>query len=1018
MIATAPESVQQRRRLNSNSPRVTPTKQPLTRPMSQSNEDRTPQSLERRPQDQQHMTPQSCLHRKQEDESRQLTPMPLSGERQRQREEGVHIPATTGDSEVYNMQPKQTFGVDYVVKETIIEPVGGGGGSYQPSSSVETVNANNNATDSLGGECNNISVFNGTMKSCNDPSNNLRYGVDASNSMDYKRSASMEPLFDKYVDEPVSSTALPLKTPLEDSVDFDEINVGLLDERGNGENSLLSSASEDVGETDFLREGNDVLKPLNCVNSTMQEQELSTDLSSADSSQSNSTASFNLRTQYQRTCSMEPIFDKNSNEMVSHDLTLTSLGNQAMGQTSLLSADSEDVYGEQMSPEMNANARKTLHNPTSPLVYELSAQPSSPLMSDIQSEILHESVGRVCAQLKATSLSFDSTSDVGGDAYFEPRLSPATQDSTMNERVLHEGEEGVNFDREVDLMQPIALPPRLKRTTDELKSALDRHTTPAARSQQQFTTEDSHTAHTHSLLDDCSDEEDDIGSFTMVDSPTRLNQAYACFPKKHHVHSDNDGSYYSYFKKQKQGKQPKLHSTNNTPSSFNQLASMNIEQAMLKTRHRRWACQSALAGSHAQSCQWFDLSNRVHYVPVHDIATRRRTSQHFFGYDDSSEDEPTVLARMSVAAAAIRAGALASGIWRTVRLVRLPRGLFEWHWLLWKSRQSVSDEVVHDDDMWGLLQMLGETLPMMDQLEFGGDMSPSLDTEIISDEVSLDDNSNREDWKNEIRSLILQLLPNLIAIDGFEVARKELDRKSDTDAPPVASMMSGENNFDNLNFGDILKDKQGLDDTGSSAACVVCDPVAIPMCGWSHLAQGDESGHDLREIEPSQVDEKPSFAAPEQCYVAGELSSDAIEDVSENVLSAIETFVTNDNRHCNDAKPSSATEKDSSLLSESHDTDADMLQTSSTSSSLLSSQSWNSTNSAAARPPTCPNSTSRSRIPKDKTKKKKKSRSKASGLKRRVMGLIPTVSIMDDEEDSDEDENVDVDAKDSPTDRL
>jgi hypothetical protein len=207
--------------------------------------------------------------------------MPLSGERQWQREEGVHIPATTGDSEVDNMQPKQIFGVEYVVKETIIEPVGGGGGSYQPSSSVETVNANNTATDSVGGEYTNISVFNGTMKSCNDPSNNLRYGVDASNCMDYKRSASMELLFDKYVDEPVSSTALPLKTPLEDSVEFDEINVGLLDERGNGENSLLSSASEDVGETDFLREGNDVLKPLNCVNSTMQEQELSTGLSSA-----------------------------------------------------------------------------------------------------------------------------------------------------------------------------------------------------------------------------------------------------------------------------------------------------------------------------------------------------------------------------------------------------------------------------------------------------------------------------------------------------------------------------------------------------------------------------------------------------------------------------------------------------------------------------------------------------------------------------------------------------------------
>merc|ERR1712029_1338988 len=71
-------------------------------------------------------------------------------------------------------------------------------------------------------------------------------------------------------------------------------------------------------------------------------------------------------------------------------------------------------------------------------------------------------------------------------------------------------------------------------------------------------------------------------------------------------------------------------------------------------------------------------------------------------------------------------------------------------------------------------------------------------------------------------------------------------------------------------------------------------------------------------------------------------------------------------------------------------------------SMLSSSQSWGS-NKSGRRPPTCPSSASRHR-PRLATKPADRKRANGpsrSGLKRRVLGLIPAVSMMDEDDDED-----------------
>ena len=78
-----------------------------------------------------------------------------------------------------------------------------------------------------------------------------------------------------------------------------------------------------------------------------------------------------------------------------------------------------------------------------------------------------------------------------------------------------------------------------------------------------------------------------------------------------------------------------------------------------------------------------------------------------------------------------------------------------------------------------------------------------------------------------------------------------------------------------------------------------------------------------------------------------------------------------------------------------------------------SSQSWGSTNSSSSRPPPCPTSSTKSRPrlptkPIDKKKPKAGSFVKAGGrLKRRVLKMMPAVSMFDDDDDDDLDDDDD-----------
>lgn len=377
---------------------------------------------------------------------------------------------------------------------------------------------------------------------------------------------------------------------------------------------------------------------------------------------------------------------------------------------------------------------------------------------------------------------------------------------------------------------------------------------------------------------------------------------------------------------------------------------------------------------------------------------RRNCDLRFIEEDNPEcmDDGPMImLSRMSVPNAALRAGALACGLWRTVRLVRLPKGLFEKHWLLWKEKKSSFEEVYDENDVWAVLQMLRETFPLLDQIDFGGDIGAATNDKEMADD--------RKEWKKEIVSRMLQILPNLIAIDGFDVDKTDLDvgpiNQAHEDFVPMQTevpMRSGDTNLEDC----------ATEDCTAVAAGTICEPVDVQLCGWTNLIETQAQSiqkkfnFDVAENLHSgsvEVEAISSFTAPKQCSVVGNISSDAIDHVAENLLSMIETC----------ANPKHKRQKSDTchyppLESESHESlekDTDQLL-----ASPMSSNSWDGT--SGNRPPICPGSSQR-RIPsKPLERKKSKGSMLKASLKRRVLGLIPTVSVMDEEEDSDDNEDV------------
>jgi len=412
----------------------------------------------------------------------------------------------------------------------------------------------------------------------------------------------------------------------------------------------------------------------------------------------------------------------------------------------------------------------------------------------------------------------------------------------------------------------------------------------------------------------------------------------------------------------------------------------------------------------------------------------------------NDDGEVTFLARLSVPGAAIRAASLASGIWRTVRLVRLPRGLFGWHWLLWREinglqgwefrskGQRDNDGGIEDNDVWSLLKMLGELFPMMDQIDFGGDVAHSNESFTVQEgKTGTGAISSRDSWKKEIRLRVLKCLPNLIAIDGFDVVREDLDAESCNEvtnhtveeATDPNNSLDKQSSFeevdldqsiDNLSNNMHLSDKRNTTMAQNSRACVDCDSVEVSMmCGWSDLVGNTFNENVVAPMKktaesPYQnvIEESSTGIHPDQCDIAADmLNSDAIEDVSENVMSIVDNSVAYSN----------SDDRDQNAQIASNEMDASPDQNpghndlpTSPSSSLLSSRSWSS-NGSGTRPPTCPSSSSRHRIPTNPGGKRnsKSSLTKAKYWKRRVLGLIPTVSVMDEDDDDEENEADNID---------
>eukprot|EP00579_Thalassiosira_antarctica_P011825 CAMPEP_0201922032 /NCGR_PEP_ID=MMETSP0903-20130614/10196_1 /ASSEMBLY_ACC=CAM_ASM_000552 /TAXON_ID=420261 /ORGANISM="Thalassiosira antarctica, Strain CCMP982" /LENGTH=937 /DNA_ID=CAMNT_0048459105 /DNA_START=151 /DNA_END=2964 /DNA_ORIENTATION=- len=708
--------------------------------------------------------------------------------------------------------------------------------------------------------------------------------------------------------------------------------------------------------------------------------------------------------EYRRSDSMEP-FGVHS-EFASPSTRTTFVDEQSVdvtpivGQTSSFQSSpgsGEEETNDARSVPPNLDEERSKCSNSSPIIYDMSAQPASPMMSEINADrfggepIHKDSPSRFSAA--------GTESDIGGDTYFD---GPALCLDEKKQRA----------DSIDDDLVHVPLPPRVNRTTINrrandsapfLPNCPSTPSQPAALFPKQRSLPMSPRqipmsprrpcSHTHSLLDDCSDDEDEITSFTIVDSPTRHTSSYSCLPRPRAN---------SYFKKQKQRQGKNRHNsrshsagTSATQVASNNTCSNNIQQALLQTRHRRWDCQSAYAGAHAQSNQVFDLSNRGHSI---------------VGYLPENGDGALAV-RMSVSVEAIRAAALASGLWRTVRLVRLPKGLF------WSHAEMY--ECLEDNEVWALLKMLNSTFPILDQIDFGGDISRAT----VSKDVA-----NWDDWRNEILSCIMQCLPNIVAIDGFVVEQNVFGAESRGEKASTSKeeATGRQNDASNMrNSSPYIR--QETNDVENSAACVDCD--SVPMCGLSDLVDSEAQSSrlnaptgatrgdgDLRDITLSNnrvptshhAEEITSVTGPGQCDFLADISSGAFEDASANTMMPTEETLAIEDY------PSH----------ESSEDDMQKIPTLSSSSSMLSSsRSWGSNSSGNTRPPPCPTSASRERPrlptkPADQKKAKGSFMKAGAGLKRRVLGLIPSVSMMDEDEEEDSDDSEEGVENDCPTDLL
>jgi hypothetical protein len=591
----------------------------------------------------------------------------------------------------------------------------------------------------------------------------------------------------------------------------------------------------------------------------------------------------------------------------------------------------------------------------SPAAYDVSAQSTPPMIL--------EANGRFVAESNPVGSPFSGATDseIGSDRYFDlPNL--------------HDEEKKLRSDSIGDDLVHVTLPPRVNRTT------LPKFPCNPARafSAQPVLSPRPIFPHTHSLLDDCSDEEDETTTFTIVDSPTRHAPPYSCLAGPQ-ASSMGTPTFSSYFEEQNRSR----HSAGSTAT---QKASNNIQQALLQTRHRRWDCQSIFAGSHAQSKEVFDISNRSYCIS---------------GYP------PGTGCGLSVSVEAIRVAALASGLWRTVKRVRLPQGLF-------------GDRSVADYEIRALLTCIASTFPMLNSIDFCGDIFRVSNT---SYEFA------GGDRRDEMISFIMEFLPNIVAIDGFVVEERVVRTEGHTDKESISSSEDAMNSNADRSTYDMEQVTHGPDK--NSASSIVYESVSISRLeGEAQNCQMVTSAGSMQEVDHSDIASNSMFTKPnweetttvlksKQIDVAVDFASHGSRNKALPADKRPSTHLGNNSQRRKIDSPSNGPVDDEVKKSSS---------LSPTYSMLSSSLSWGSNvgetrpQTCGTRPPACPTSASqlRPRLPAKPTKKKTKgSMMKAGiGFKRQVIGLIPTVSMMDADVDNDSDDSEHAVDSDCPTDLL
>ena len=460
-------------------------------------------------------------------------------------------------------------------------------------------------------------------------------------------------------------------------------------------------------------------------------------------------------------------------------------------------------------------------------------------------------------------------------------------------------------------------------------------------------------SHTHSLLDDCSDEEEEDEEEkgaplfqVAVDSPTHQ---YGCLPRA--------SSPFSYPRAKQQhnpgiGRRHGRHPSQTpagTACSATQVATHNIHQALLQTRHRRWDCQAAYAGAHAQSDRVLDLSRRFYYLDRGYIPGERRAR----GASGGTTTLP-LASRLSVSAAAVRAAALGSGLWRTARIVRLPRGLFQPH-VSEMEEEGLAE--ARENEVRTLLRVIDATFSNLDQVDFDGDFSAN--------------NSGR----NQTLSRILKYLPRVVLIDGVVVERDGIQLNAEFYSERAPEPAGHFNNASS--FGNTLSERRRLETKHADATtCAEFESVA------NHAATSNTTAADGRGLHsPAQA-----------------ITSDTRPDQYDTIDGSSVACGTSENLPTSTEEASATT---------GYPEDMQKIPALSMSSSMQSSsRSWGS-NSSGTRPPTCPMSASRQRslrlpskpVARHKTKDGTSTKRRHGSYRRRILGLI---SMMDGDEDSDD----------------